>query len=140
MYILVEQVYNKHPEIPIAHTISRGDVSTLGAPGGHALDPSIKGNASAGLPGRSECMLQNVDGDLLMPSGYPRPSGKFCNESAKEGGRCVLRPCVSCEPDCGDDIAKLDGKKYANKWREWQSWSIFEIQNQHSSKKIKILQ
>jgi len=27
------ELFNKHPEIPIAHTISRGDVSTLGAPG-----------------------------------------------------------------------------------------------------------
>jgi hypothetical protein len=59
-----------------------------------------------------------------MPSGYARPSGRVCNESASEGGRCVLRPCVSCEHDCGDAIAKADGAKYAAKWHEWQRWGL----------------
>ena len=59
-----------------------------------------------------------------MPAGYARPSGRMCNESASEGGRCVLRPCVSCEHDCGDAIAKADGAKYAAKWKEWQRWGL----------------
>ena len=112
----IHQVYNKHPEIPIAHTISRGDVSTLGAPGGKAIDSSVQS--------RPECFLQNAAGELLMPSGYPRPSGKVCNESAGQGGRCVLRPCVSCKYDCGDEIAKSDAAKYAAKWRMWHSWGL----------------
>ena len=67
-----------------------------------------------------------------MPSGNPRPK-VACNESAhgpnccgnsSAGGRCVLRPCVSCEHDCMDAIAKQDGATYLAKMREWQAWGL----------------
>ena len=136
---------NARPDIPIGHTISRGDISTLGkrlsdfrpreivsrakrwtagAPGGKALDPSVLH--------RPECFLQNAAGQALMPSGNPRPK-VACNESAhgpnccgnsSAGGRCVLRPCVSCEHDCMDAIAKQDGATYLAKMREWQAWGL----------------
>ena len=97
---------------------------TAGAPGGGILDPSIVH--------RPECFLQNAAGQALMPSGNPRPK-VACNESAhgpnccgnsSAGGRCVLRPCVSCEHDCMDAIAKQDGATYLAKMREWQAWGL----------------
>ena len=117
-------LFNAKPEIPIGHTISRGDISTLGAPGGHALDISIVN--------RPECFLQNAKGQAITPQGNPRPK-TTCNESLHgpnccsqpgTGGRCVLRPCVSCAFDCMDAIAKQDGAKYLAKFAEWQSYGL----------------
>jgi hypothetical protein len=114
-------LFNAKPEIPISHTISRGDISALGAPGGHALDISIVN--------RPECFLQNAKGQAITPQGNPRPKttcnetlhGPNCCSQPGTGGRCVLRPCVSCDFDCMDAIAKQDGAKYLAKFRAWQS-------------------
>jgi hypothetical protein len=100
---------NHHPELPLAARISRGGTSTIGAQGANQIDPSVIN--------RSHCFLQSKDGILLGLTGIPRPSegsarGRSCNTSANNGGLCVLRPCVTCAFDCGDALARLDGKKF----------------------------
>ena len=36
----------------------------------------------------------------------------------------MLRPCVSCDYDCMDAIAKRDGEIYASKFKSWQAWGL----------------
>lgn len=153
-------MWNAHPEIPFQHQISRGDVSTLGAPGGKAIDSALLGPEGNKRVARPECFLQNADGEFLMMSGETRPGGakggplfQQCNETTAAGGRCFLRPCVSCEHDCGHEIALHDGAKYAqcagrmlrhgptentgvgwnltwtcarndSGWRDWKRWGL----------------
>lgn len=114
-------LFNSKPDIPMAHTISRGDISTMGCPGGKALDISVVN--------RPECFLQNAKGQALLPDGNPRPRttcnttahGPNCCSQPGTGGRCVLRPCVSCKYDCMDALATQDALKYKAKWESWQA-------------------
>ena len=81
---------------------------------------------------RPECFVQNAKGEALLINGNPRPKvtcnetahGPNCCGNATAGGRCILRPCVSCEFDCTDAIAKRDGAKYLARVKEWESWGL----------------